>query len=134
MAHTAEMLASTPHTSPMEVEKLAEAIDVLLECASTCNQCADACLSEPEVATLTRCIRLDLDCADICATTGRVVARSSDQGEEVLRALLVACAAACRACADECAGHAPHMEHCRICADQCRHCEQVCLDLVDALP
>ncbi len=47
--------------------------DVLLrsieECygrAQTCTSYADACLVEEEVADLQQCIRLNLDCADIC--------------------------------------------------------------------
>jgi hypothetical protein len=37
--------------------------------------CADACLGEQDVQMLVCCIRLNLDCADVCATTGRLLAR-----------------------------------------------------------
>ena len=48
-------------------------------------------------------------------------------------AVLEACAAACKACGDECAGHAEMHEHCRVCAESCRRCETACRELVDSL-
>jgi hypothetical protein len=44
----------------------------------------------------------------------------------LVRELLVACATACRLCADECEKHASMHEHCRICAEHCRQCVEVC--------
>jgi hypothetical protein len=40
-----------------------------------CTGCSDACLAEPDVAELVRCIRLCLDCSDLCAVTARIVTR-----------------------------------------------------------
>ncbi|HSJ30037.1 MAG TPA: four-helix bundle copper-binding protein, partial [Longimicrobiales bacterium] len=96
------------------------------ECAAICASCADACLAEPNVAELVKCIRLNVDCADICEMTGRFFARASARDRDTLRHLLRACAAACRVCGEECARHAQHMEHCRICADSCRACAEAC--------
>ena len=39
------------------------------------SPCADDCLSEDDHADLVRCIRLDLDCADVCDATGRILTR-----------------------------------------------------------
>jgi hypothetical protein len=55
--------------------KLEACIAACFECAQVCTACADACLSEDMVAELTKCIRTNLDCADICETTGRVLSR-----------------------------------------------------------
>ena len=83
---------------------------------------------------LVKCIRLDLDCADVCATAERVISRQTAYDANVTRAVLEACIAACRACGDECEQHAAHgMEHCRACAEECRRCEQACRDLVQAI-
>ena len=49
------MLAGTIGTDPRPI------------LAQVCTACADACLGEDDVGELTRCIRLDLDCADLCA-------------------------------------------------------------------
>ena len=96
--------------------------------ATICSTCADACLSEQH-GGLTQCIRLDLDCADICSATARVLSRASKHGPQPLQALLAACASACRACAQECRRHEQH-SHCRICAESCETCEAECEELL----
>ena len=132
MTHAQAMLDTYPRSFDLDCATLAEAIDVLVDCANTCTQCADACLSEGAPA-LAKCIRLNLDCADICNTTSRVVSRQTEYDANVTRPLLEACMAACRACGDECERHADHMEHCRICAEQCRRCEESCRSLLAAM-
>lgn len=82
---------------------------------------------------LTKCIRTDMDCADICTATAAVLSRHTGYDVNITRALLAACAVACKACADECASHAEMHEHCRICAEACRSCEQACNDLMASL-
>jgi hypothetical protein len=133
MTHAQAMLETHPRTFELDAAQLAEAIEALIDCANTCTQCADACLAEDDAGTLAKCIRLNLDCADICNTTSRVVSRQTEYDAEVTRPLLEACVAACRSCGDECAGHAGHMEHCRICSEQCRRCEDACRGLLDAM-
>ncbi len=96
------------------------------ECTYTCSTCADACLEDSDPAALRKCIRLNLDCAEICSVTAKLIARPGPQDQGLLRAQLDACAAACRACAEECESHADTMEHCRICAEACRHCADAC--------
>jgi hypothetical protein len=69
------MLETYPQPINLDRTKLAAAIDALIACGEACTACADACLSEDMVAQLTKCIRTNLDCADICATTARVLSR-----------------------------------------------------------
>ena len=76
---------------------------------------------------------MNLDCADICEVTGRVLLRQTETDVTVLRAQLEACAAACRACGDECQRHAEGMEHCRVCAESCRRCAEACEKLLASL-
>ena len=134
MTNATAMLDTYPRTFNVDAGVLARAIDALVACANTCTQCADACLSEPGLsADLARCIRLNLDCADICAVTGRVVSRQTEYDANVSRAQLEACIAACRSCGDECGRHAAHMRHCAVCAESCRQCEQACRDLLAAM-
>ena len=132
MTHARAMLASSP--SPIrgvDVALLAEAAQAAFDCAQTCTACANACLGEPNVADLVRCIRLNMHCADLCDTTGRLISRQ--ENPDLARAILEACVLACRLCAEECARHS-HMEHCRVCADACRACEQSCQRVLAALP
>ncbi|SDQ19415.1 four-helix bundle copper-binding protein [Quadrisphaera sp. DSM 44207] len=131
---TARMLQAHPKDlGGVDQEKLRACIDACFECAQVCTACADACLSEDMVAELTTCIRTDLDCADVCVTTGRVLSRHTGYDANLTRAVLQACAAACRACGDDCAEHAEMHEHCRVCAEACRRCEQACRDLIASL-
>lgn len=108
-------------------------VSATAECAHTCTACADACLCEDDPSDQRRCIRLNLDCADICSATGRLLSRPGTQDKDTLRAQLEACARACRACAEECEGHADRMEHCRVCAESCRACAEACDRMVEAL-
>jgi Family of unknown function (DUF6158) len=122
MTGLAALLDSHPLRRALDNQMLADTIAALQDCAQACVACADACMSEPDAAALTGCVRLNLDCADVCATTARVLSRSGATSE----ALLDACGQTCRACAEECARHAGHHEHCRICAQACRVADQAC--------
>jgi hypothetical protein len=134
MTHVTSMLETYPKDlGGVDRQKLAECITACFECAQTCTACADACLSEDMVAELTTCIRTNLDCADLCATTGNVLSRHTGYDADLTRTVLQACQAACKACGDECARHADMHEHCRICAEACRRCEQACADLIGSL-
>lgn len=114
-----DMLETHPRASSSSDQR-AEAIEALLRCTAHCSICADACLAEDSVADLRQCIRTDLDCADICAVTARLLERQTGQNPAALRSLVEACQAQCDACAQECEGHADHHEHCRLCAEACR--------------
>jgi hypothetical protein len=82
------------------------------------------------VQDLVRCIRLCLDCADVCDATRRIVARQTAPDLGVVRAALETCVVACRVSRAECQRHAEHHEHCRVCAQVCGRCEQACEDLL----
>jgi hypothetical protein len=83
---------------------------------------------------MVKCIRTNLDCADICDATLRVVSRQTEYDANVTRAQLEACVQACKSCGDECATHGEAgMDHCRVCAEACRRCEQACRNLADAM-
>lgn len=130
---TAAMLQTYPATINLDRELLATVIDALVNCSQACTACADACLSEEMVAELRTCIRSNLDCADSCDATARILSRHTGYDANVTRAHLQACIAACRACGDECGQHAQMHEHCAVCAEACRACEQACSDLLAAI-
>lgn len=130
---SAEMLATHPSPSSVDRDTLARAVDATRDCALTCTSCADACLAEPDVVSMRRCIRDDLDCADICQATSRVLARQTAGDPALVRALLEACIQACDSCGASCEEHRDHHEHCAICADVCTACGQACRALLHAL-
>ena len=128
-----KMMETYPGEINSDRQMLADCIEACLECAQACTACADACLSEEMVAELTKCIRTDLDCADICDTTGRVLSRHTGYDAKITRTVLQACAQACKSCGDECDQHADMHEHCRICAEACRRCEDACNQVLAAI-
>jgi len=124
--HTKEIIATHPDVSGSINQSLITAVDAAYDCAQTCTSCADACVAEDMVARLRQCIRLNLDCADVCDAFARLGSRRTGSNEEVIRKLLEACITACRLCGDECQRHASQHEHCRVCAESCRGCETAC--------
>lgn len=105
----------------MSHEKYKACIEACLTCAIECNHCAEACFKEFDLKTLTRCIRLDQDCADICSLAASLMAR----GSESAKAICSLCADICKACGDECSKHKT-MEHCKRCAKACYRCLEEC--------
>lgn len=128
-----DVIKAHPRPTTFDHNALLRCIAECLDCGASCTSCADADLAEDDVQEMVRCIRLCLDCADACNATARIATRQTAPDLRVIRAMVEACAAACRACGDECDRHAAHHEHCRICADVCRRCEQACSDLVAAI-
>ena len=109
----------------MSHEKNQALIDTLNRCATECSHCAMACLDEKDVEMMVKCIRLDIDCADICRLTASLLSRGSEHGNHLLKE----CAEVCEACAEECEKHS-HLEHCKRCADVCRDCAEACSVMV----
>lgn len=124
--HAREMIGTHPHVHGNTNDALIHCIVECYDCAQTCTSCADACLGEDMVGELVQCIRCNLDCADICLAAGAVASRRSGSNEAAIKAMLEACAVACRLCADECARHANDHQHCRICMGACRECLSAC--------
>ncbi|WP_181703966.1 four-helix bundle copper-binding protein [Chthonobacter albigriseus] len=124
--HAHDMISTHPHVRGNVNAALVRAIEAAYDCAQACTACADACLGEKMVADLTQCIRFNMDCADVCAATGRVASRRTGSNELIIRQMLEVCAEACRLCGEECASHASMHEHCRVCAEACRSCETAC--------
>ncbi len=92
----------------------------LAECVHACNDCHDACLDEQHIMMMKGCIRLDVECAQICLTALSLVHRGAHFAKEILDL----CAKACEACAAECGKH-PY-DHCKECAQVCTECAKAC--------
>ena len=112
----------------MSHDQYADVIEAAENCAIACSHCASACLDEPDVDEMTDCIRLDLDCAELCRLLSALMSRGSRFSKEMCRV----CAVACEACARECERHAD-MEHCRVCAEACRRCQDACNRVLAAI-
>ncbi|MQA09807.1 MAG: four-helix bundle copper-binding protein [Pseudonocardiaceae bacterium] len=134
MTQAMRMLETHP-AQPAKVssEALTTCIEECMVCAQACQACASACLTESDIQGLARCIRLDLDCADICEATARILTRLTGDGATDVRTVVHACQLICRSCADECQLHADAHQHCEACANACYRCEQACGAVLDEL-
>ncbi|OXS94238.1 MULTISPECIES: four-helix bundle copper-binding protein [Burkholderiaceae] len=100
----------------MPHEQFQSCIDACYSCATACDHCAISCLNEQDVKAMARCIKLDMDCAQICRLSASYMARDS----EFARKMCKICADICEACGRECAKH--QMDHCQHCAKACQKC------------
>jgi hypothetical protein len=133
MSYARQLLDAYPGGVSIDARLLVMAIDALTACAQACTADADDDLSEQNLTEMVKCIRLCLDCADVCTATAAVTSRQTEYDANVTRPLLQACVAVCRSCGDECGRHARMHEHCRICEQACRRREQACQELLDAM-
>ncbi len=67
-------------------QALGDAVHHLMYCAKMCASCADASMAE--TMDMTQCIRLCLDCSDICEATARLGLRQTGDDQPMLRELL----------------------------------------------
>ena len=93
------------------------------ECAAACLECASACLKEDDPKAMVHCIKLDMECADVCRFAATAIAR----GDAHMKAVCLLCAQVCKDCATECAKHA--MVHCQHCAQACQRCAEACASM-----
>lgn len=134
MQITRSMIDSHPRKqADPDINSMVACIETCHECEISCTSCADACLGEQNVQSLIHCIRLNQDCADVCAASGRLLGRQTESSWSLVAVQVDAMELACRLCAEECERHAQHHEHCRICAESCRKCEQACHRVMQAL-
>jgi len=95
-------------------------------CIERCQSCSTLCLSEAMGHCLEKGgrhtepghFRLMLDCADMCGTAARFMARGSEHHGHICRE----CAEICRACAASC----DRLDGMEECAAECRRCAESC--------
>ncbi len=73
--HVREMISAHPDVKGSVSDPLIACIEACYSSAQTCTACADGCIAEEHFAELRQCVRLCLDCADVCAATGAVASR-----------------------------------------------------------
>ena len=83
MSYARQMLDTYPRTFNADAGLLAAAIDALSDCVQACNADNAADLGEQNVTEMVTCIRLCLDCADICTATIGVTSRQASYDANV---------------------------------------------------
>lgn len=100
-------------------------IVTLQNCVAVCEYCANACLDEDNLSSMTACIKLNRDCADLCTAAILLLIRDSSQKVAIVKL----CKKICAECAAECSKH--EHEHCQQCAQTCHRCEERCHKYLD---
>jgi hypothetical protein len=133
MSYARQLLDTYSGTLNADAGMLAATIGALSDCGQACTADADADLSGQNLTEMIKCIRLCLDCTDVCTATVGVLSRQTNYDASITKPLLEACVSTCQSCGNECERHAQHHEHCRICLEACRRCEQACRELLAVL-
>jgi hypothetical protein len=114
------------HRSP-EMEKC---IAACIACTDQCETCFVHCTGlvasgkKEHVPTLKSCV----DCGDLCAVAGKIMARNG----ALIGPACEGCAKACDGCAAACEKH-PEDEHMKACAKACRDCSTACREMVKSI-
>ena len=95
-----QMMKQHPQAAQVDLDALVACIKECSTCEAACVSCADACLSEEGLQDLVDCVRVNLDCADLCGVTVRLLSRHTRGESRVLQDALPAC------------------EHCAVCAEE----------------
>ncbi len=132
MLTVSQMVKMNPQAPTVPAVPLIQCIETCILASQACSSCADACLGEDDPKALVRCVRLNLDCADVCISTSRMLSRHQHADPTLLAQQVALCAVATALCAAECERHASEHEHCRVCAEMCRNCERLCRKLIEA--
>lgn len=103
-------------TNELAAQSCIEALEI---CVHACSDYAARNIRE---GCLPACALTCLNCADICATTLKVIARDSVHGRDLARV----CAQICRECAAECEKDAYRREHYLMCKRTCEVCAAEC--------
>jgi hypothetical protein len=91
-------------TKVLQNQKYQTCIDVCNNCVESCEFCATSDLREQDVKSMTRCIQLNRDCANMCMTASQFMSRDSEHSKKIC----AICADICDLCAEECEKYTDH--------------------------
>lgn len=118
-----QMLEARPDERGVDHATLALAIDALQDVAAASAACADACLSEPDVALRIDCIRACADAADVAGALAKVLSRTGPTSVGT-RSLVGATAKLLSELAKVTGEHGEMDKHCRITSETASRAEQ----------
>ena len=87
MSYARQMLDTHPPAGNVDVSMLAAAIDAMTHCAQACTTDTDADLGEQNLTEMVKCIRLCLDCVDVCTAAAGGISRLADYDADVIKPL-----------------------------------------------
>lgn len=108
------------HLRGTGAERYHDCIEACVQCMIACEVCAEGCLRSDDVKERLDCIRLCRDTTELCVSAVIVLARGSENVEELCRVV----AKTCERCAAECEKYEGEMM--RRCAEACRRSAEEC--------
>jgi hypothetical protein len=85
-------------TAVIQNEKYQSCIDACNACYEACGYCvSNCCLHADDIKSMTKCIQLCRDCADICVLSSQYMSRDSEFSSKICGQ----CADICEACASD---------------------------------
>lgn len=73
------------------LDEYKKCIEACYLCATACDNCAASCLDEENLEMMRECIKLDMQCANICRLAAQFMTLNSGSAQDL-----------CRLCADVC--------------------------------
>jgi hypothetical protein len=101
-------------------------IQTITQCAKHCSSCAGTCLQEAAISEHADCIRICLECAEVCHSTTLLLVMNSSFSDQALQLCRDICLACMKICSD-----IPE-EHCQQCATACKETAEQCEAVVQA--
>ena len=89
------------------LDEYKKCIEACYLCATACDNCAASCLDEENLEMMRECIKLDMQCANICRLAAQFMTLNSGSAQDLCRL----CADVCQKCGDECGKH--EHDHCQ---------------------
>jgi hypothetical protein len=128
-----ELIDSLAVHAALDSETLARVIDALSGCEEAVTACAAGMLAARDVDRMRTSVLRDLDCADVVATTRRLLTRATPDDSTLIAAQLEACIIACRRSEEQCRLTAPEHEHCRLCTTATHEGAEACRRALEVL-
>ncbi|MEQ8156012.1 MAG: four-helix bundle copper-binding protein [Clostridiaceae bacterium] len=104
----------------MTVNSYQKCIDECNRCAQACYECFEACINEPDLNARRGCIKMLIECAQMCQMSSGFMSMNGKYAKEHC----TMCATICDECAKEC--NMFRDDHCQKCAQECRTCADEC--------
>ncbi len=99
-------------------------IDTCNKCAQECYECYEACLNEPDLNARRSCVKILIECANMCEMASGLMSINSRFAKDHCKM----CATVCDTCTTLC--NMFKDDHCQKCADICSICANECRSMV----
>ena len=95
-------------------------LNYIYECQTKCKSCFNRCLEEQSLDVMRKCLKVTVECANVCELTASSIMFEGDFSPEMLDI----CISSCEACRIECSTH--NNIYCAECAAMCGECSEAC--------